>query len=188
MPARSLRTASDEDLLVGARESDDAFGVFYERHIDAMLAFFLKRLGDRELAADLAAETFAAALIAVPSYDPDRSPPLAWLFMIAHRRLVDSLRRGRVEDEARRVLGMEPMVLTDRDLERVEERADTARHGDALQMLERLSEEHRAAVRGRVVEEESYVELAKRLRCSEALARQRVHRGLTHLRGLLGGS
>jgi len=178
-------TASDADLLVKSRENDDAFGVFYARHIDAVLAFFLKRVGDRELAADLTAETFAAALIAVPTYEPELSPALAWLFMIAQRRLVDSLRRGRVEDHARRTLGLEPMLLTDRELERVEERAEAARHGDALAMLEQLSKEHREAVQGRVLDEESYAELAQRLRCSEAVVRQRVHRGLSQLRDRL---
>ncbi|MGH2834461.1 MAG: RNA polymerase sigma factor [Solirubrobacteraceae bacterium] len=179
---------SDAVLLVRARDDDDAFGVFYERYIDAVLAFFLKRLPNRELAADLAAETFAAALIAVPRYDPGLSPALAWLFMIAQRRLVDSLRRGTVEDDARRALGVERMVLTDRELERVEERAEAAQHGDALAILEGLSKEHRQAVEGRVLAEESYDELARRLRCSEAVVRQRVHRGLSELRSRLEGS
>jgi RNA polymerase sigma factor (sigma-70 family) len=182
---RLERTVTDAELLVKSRESDDAFGVFYERHIDAVLAFFLKRVRDRELAADLAAETFAAALIAVPAYEPKLSPASAWLFMIAQRRLVDSLRRGRVEDHARRTLGLEPILLTDRELERVEERAEAARRGDALAMLEQLSTEYREAVRGRVLDEESYAELAQRLRCSEAVVRQRVHRGLAQLRDRL---
>lgn len=185
MLERFDKPASDADLLVQAREDGEAFGVFYERHIDAVLAFFLKRVRDRELAADLSAETFAAALIAVPAYEPELSPASAWLFMIAQRRLVDSLRRGRVEDHARRTLGMEPMLLTDRELERVEERAEAARHGDVLAMLEQLSMEHREAIQGRVLDEHSYAELAESLCCSEAVVRQRVHRGLSRLRGLL---
>ena len=185
MYERLRATLSDEDLLVLARDGDDAFGLFYERQIDAVLAFFLKRVRNPELAADLAAETFAAALIAVPAYDPELSPALAWLFMIAQRRLVDSLRRGRVEEDARRTLGVERMLLTDDELERVEERAEAAQHGDALAILEQLSTEHREAVQGRVLDGESYAELAQRLRCSEAVVRQRVHRGLFQLRGRL---
>jgi RNA polymerase sigma-70 factor (ECF subfamily) len=67
-----------------------------------------------ELAADLTAETFAAALIAVrdASHElPDN--PVAWLFTIAHRKFVDSYRRGRVEDNARRRLEFERMQVTD---------------------------------------------------------------------------
>lgn len=173
---------SDEELLVAARRDEDAFGVFYERRLNAILAFFFRRTGDRESAADLTAETFAAALIGVASYDVEQSPAVPWLFMIAHRRLVDALRRGKVEDGARRKLGLPPLVLTDQDLERVEERIAAAQHGDVLAMLERLSAEYRDAVHGRVVNEESYADLARRLECSESLVRQRVHRGLSQLR------
>ena len=55
---------ADEALLVAGRRDAEAFGVFYRRRVDAVLAFFLRRTGDRELAADLTAETFAAALSA----------------------------------------------------------------------------------------------------------------------------
>jgi AraC-like DNA-binding protein len=40
---------------------------------------------DRELAAHLTAEAFAAALAALPRYRPQRSGALAWLFTIADR-------------------------------------------------------------------------------------------------------
>ncbi len=98
-------------------------GVFYRRRVDAVLAFFLRRTGDRELAADLTAETFAAALSALPRYSPQRSSALAWLFTIAHHKMADSIRRGQVEDRARRRLGLEPLVFSDEDIERVEQRA-----------------------------------------------------------------
>jgi RNA polymerase sigma factor (sigma-70 family) len=104
---------ADEALLVEGRRDAEAFGLFYSRHVDAVLAFFLRRTGDRELAADLTAETFAAALSALPRYRPQRSAALAWLFAIAHHKMVDSIRRGQVEDRARRRLGLEPLVFSD---------------------------------------------------------------------------
>jgi DNA-directed RNA polymerase specialized sigma24 family protein len=75
---------ADEALLVAGRSDAQAFGLFYGRHVDAVLAFFLRRTGDRELAADLTAEKFAAAVCALPRYRPQRSSALAWLFTIAH--------------------------------------------------------------------------------------------------------
>jgi RNA polymerase sigma factor (sigma-70 family) len=173
---------ADEELLVAGRRDPDAFGAFYRRRVDAVLAFFLRRTGNRELAADLTAETFAAALAALPRYRPQRSTALAWLFTIAHRKLVDSIRRGQVEDRARRRLGLEPLVLGDEDIERVEQRAAAAAGDSALLALERLSAEQREAVAGRVLEEARYDELARRLRCSEAVVRKRVSRGLAELR------
>ncbi|MGH2854577.1 MAG: RNA polymerase sigma factor [Solirubrobacteraceae bacterium] len=173
---------ADEALLVAGRRDAEAFGRFYRRRVDAVLAFFLRRTGDRELAADLTAETFAAALAALPRYRPQRSAALAWLFTIAHRKLVDSIRRGQVEDRARRRLGLEPLAFSDEDIELVEQRAAGAAGDSALLELERLSAAQRAAIEGRVVEEAEYEELARRLRCSEAVIRKRVSRGLAELR------
>jgi DNA-directed RNA polymerase specialized sigma24 family protein len=123
---------SDEALLVAGRRDPEAFGLFYLRRVDAILAFFLRRTGDRELAADLTAETFAAALGALPRYRPQRSTALAWLFTIAHRKMVDSIRRGQVEDRARRRLRLEPLAFSDEDIELVERRAAGAAGDSAL--------------------------------------------------------
>lgn len=173
---------ADEALLVAGGRDAAAFGVFYRRRVDAVLAFFLRRTGDRELAADLTAETFAAALAALARYQPDRCSALAWLFTIAHRKMVDSIRRGQVEDRARRRLGLEPLLFSDEDIERVEQRATAAAGDSALLALERLSAEQRVAIKGRVLDEAEYEELARRLRCSEAVVRKRVSRGLAELR------
>ncbi len=167
--------------MAGRRDAE-AFGLFYRRRVDAVLAFFLRRTHDRELAADLTAETFAAALAALPRYRSDRSSALAWLFTIAHRKLIDSIRRGQVEDRARRRLRLEPLEFSDRDIERVEQRATAAANDSALAALEQLSAEQRAAVAGRVLEESDYRELARTLRCSESVVRKRVSRGLAELR------
>src|SRR5512133_2251953 len=51
---------TDEDLLCS--EDPEAFGVFYDRHVRALLAYFARRTGDAEVAADLTAETFASAI------------------------------------------------------------------------------------------------------------------------------
>jgi RNA polymerase sigma factor (sigma-70 family) len=173
---------ADEALLVAGRRDAEAFGVFYRRRVDAVLAFFLRRTDDRELAADLTAETFAAALAALPRYRPQRSSALAWLFTIAHHKLVDSLRRGQVEDRARRRLRLERLEFSDEDIERVEQRAASAAGDAALLTLERLSADQRVAVKGRVLEEADYEELAGRLQCSESVVRKRVSRGLAELR------
>ena len=173
---------SDEALLVAGRRDANAFGQFYERRVDAVLAFFLRRTGDRELAADLTAETFAAALSGLARYSPQRSSALAWLFTIAHHKMVDSIRRGQVEDRARKRLGLEPLVFSDEDIDQVEERAAAADGCAALLELERLSAGQRGAIEGRVLRETEYDELARRLRCSESVVRKRVSRGLAQLR------
>lgn len=170
----------DAKLLAGDAE---AFGVFYARHEDAVLAFFLRRVRRADVAADLTAETFAAALGSRRTHDPSRGEARGWLFGIARNVLLASLRRGRVEDDARRRLGLERLVLDDAALARVEELAGAP----VLAALDDLPPDQRAAVAGRVVDERSYAELAAALRCSESVVRQRVSRGLRTLRSRLEG-
>ena len=53
--------------------------------------------------------------------------------------------------------------------------------GAIAEALESLREEHREALKFRVIEQLSYPEVARRLSCSEDNARQRVSRGLRRL-------
>jgi len=170
---------SDEQLLGATHRDPSAFAVFYRRHLDAVVRFFHARVGEPELAADLAAETFAAALLASSRYRKAVAPPGAWLFGIARHKLVDSLRRGQVEDRARRKLGMQPVELTDDDLTRVEEMAAGAA---ALDLMDELPKDLRAALGARVLDGRDYTDIAGELRCSEQVVRKRVSRGLAQLR------
>jgi len=170
----------DDDLLASFAGGDpEAFVAFYQRHLRAVLGFFLRRTGDPELTADLTAEVFAAALLAAERYRPREQPALAWLYGIAAHKLADSRRRGRVEDAARRRLALEPLAIDDADLARVEEIADP---GAAEAAVLTLPPAQRDAVLARVVDERPYAEIADEMQCSELLVRQRVSRGLRALR------
>jgi len=176
----------DEALLEAAAcGDDDAFAVFYRRHLPSVTGFFLRRVVDRELTFDLVAETFAAAAAGCGRYRAAEAPAGAWLFGIAANKLRESLRRGGVEADARRRLCLEPIQLEDADLLRVEELA-SADGGGAETLVEQLPREQRDAVVARVVEERAYREIAERMRCSEAVVRQRVSRGLNRVRNELG--
>ena len=131
-----LSSRADEAGLLRriAAGDDDAFSMFYREHLDAVVAFFQRRVGDRELAFDLTAETFAAVVVSAGTYSGD-APAVAWLFGIARNKLRESLRRDRVADAARRRLGMEPIALDDAALARVEERAGSG-ESDSRQALE----------------------------------------------------
>ncbi len=55
---------ADAELLAAAHAGDgEAFAAFYRRHLAEVLAYLRRETGDRELAADLAAEVFAAVLL-----------------------------------------------------------------------------------------------------------------------------
>jgi RNA polymerase sigma factor (sigma-70 family) len=181
------RERSDEELLAATAKEPEAFAVFYRRHLTPVLAYLLTRTRRPELAADIAAETFARALERRARFDSARGPARAWLFAIAGSVLVDSVRQGRVEDRARRRLAMPARELTDEDLERIEELVDAAGGPDAAAIVGDLSAEQREAVLARVVGERSYADIAAELEVSEAVVRQRVSRGLASLRRGMGG-
>lgn len=172
---------TDGELLLAARTSAEPFGVFYERHFASVLAFFRRRTRGSEEAFDLAAETFAAALAAVPRFRQGPEPAQAWLFAIARHKLSESLRKGRVQDEARRALAMQPIELDEEAIELLEATAN----GPVLELLETLNPEQRRAIEGRYLEERGYPELARDLSCSESVVRKRASRGLAMLRAQL---
>jgi RNA polymerase sigma factor (sigma-70 family) len=165
----------DVELLAGDAE---AFGRFYARHEDFVLSVLLRRCGSAELAADLTAETFARALAGRHAFDASRGEPRGWLYGIARHVLSASLARGRVEDSVRRELGLRRLSIDDEAITRIEELI-----GDvAIAALDDLPEDQRIAVRGRVLDEAEYEELATALRCSPSVVRKRVSRGLRALR------
>lgn len=179
---RDPRAWDDRALLEAvARRNGVAFSVFYRRHLPAVLAYLMRETADREQAADLAAEVFAAVLIVADSYEPRSHSALPWVIGIARNKLLMSWRRGRIEQRARLRLGLEPVQLDDRSLERVLELADVGT-GQLERMLEHLPPLEREAVRSRVVDELDYEQIAGELNCSAMVIRKRVSRGLARLR------
>jgi RNA polymerase sigma-70 factor, ECF subfamily len=180
--AGATEALTDQQLLALARGGRGAsFEAVYRRHYRVVLAFLAKRVSGPELAADLMAETFAALLVLVrDSERPLPSAPVAWLLLTARHLWIDSYRRGRVEESARRRLAMQPVLLNDRDLELIEE---IAAETDLIEELAKhLAPEQLEALRARVFDEREYPEIASELRCSEAVVRKRVSRALRILR------
>ncbi len=172
----------DEALLTAAAAGDaDAFAAFYRRHLALVVGFGVRATGDREAAADLTGEVFAAALAACSRYRAQHDSAAPWLLGIAQNKLRESERRGRVQDAVRRRLQMRPLEVNEEDLDRVD--ALTSRASSALlEAVEALPAAERDAVRARIIEEREYRELAVQLRCSESVIRQRVSRGLARIR------
>ena len=179
---------SDDDLLAATRAEPEAFAVFYRRHVDSLLAYFARRTRDAELAADLTAETFAAALVGAHRHRPDHGPAVAWLYGIARRKLVACRppRRGR---------GPRPAAARHGAAD-AHRRGARARGGaghrrrlraTAREGLEALPADQREAVLARVLDEQDYAEIAATARTSESVVRKRVSRGLAGLRSRLEG-
>jgi RNA polymerase sigma-70 factor (ECF subfamily) len=104
---------------------------------------------------------------------------VAWLFGIANHKLIDGLRRERVDDRARRALEMRAIDLTRGQISHIEQLCGEA---EASALLCDLSADQREALLAYIVDEREYREIAAELRCSESVVRKRVSRGLAALR------
>jgi RNA polymerase sigma-70 factor (ECF subfamily) len=180
-----VRPDNEDASLVTAIAGGDeaAFGVLYRRYLPVVLRWCLRETGNREVAADLSAEVFAAALTSAHRYRAAQGSVLAWLLGIARNKLLESLRHSRVANSARRSLRLEPVELTDPDLERVDELASLDE--SLMARVEELPAALREALTDRVIAEHPYERIAADLRCSESVVRQRVSRALKTLRSQL---
>jgi len=157
----------------------------YRRHARRLAGYLMRATGDAEVAADLTAETFAAALVSRDRYRAELGAPSTWLYGIAAHKLGDWRRRGHAEDRARRRLGIERPPLSEDDVAELARLADEV---TVVELLEELPSEQRTAVRARLLDELSYDEIALAEGVSEAAIRKRVSRGLAGLRQRVGGN
>jgi len=178
---RELAKVSDGELLRAG--SADAFEEVYDRHAAQVLAWARARVGDH--AADLTAEVFARAWLRRSRFRHEHDSALPWLLGIAKNVLRESLRKQRIEDAARRRLGMPSLLARDAALDAVD---DGRRLSESEQRtLASLRQEDRELLRLRVIEERSYRDIAIHLRCTPQAARRRVSRLLRQLQYTLGG-
>ncbi len=86
----------EEDAALAQRASQGepaAFGVLYDRHVQAVYRYVFYRVRDDAEAEDLTSEVFMKALRAITRYEP-RQAFLAWLYRIARNTVIDHVRRG----------------------------------------------------------------------------------------------
>lgn len=161
--------------------SDDITDLYYE-HSAAILRYLMRRTFDAQVAIDLLAETYAVAFekrASVRDLDSARS----WLFTVASNLLAEFYRDGQIERRGVQRLGIYVPQIDDLDMHRIEDLAETAALRAVVAAgLGELSEEHRIALELRVVEEQSYQEVAARMGVSEEVARARVSRALKKLK------
>ena len=149
----------------------------WEGRYEAIYRFVRRRTSSREEAEDLTQETFAAAVKALDeARSTEEAPPLAWLYTVARRRLIDRLRR-----ERRHSLAAESVIPGSSD-----ERLYGPSIVRALQEgLHELDEQQRQAVVLKLFEGRPFAEIAAIVGASEEACRARFSRGLAALRTYL---
>src|SRR3989442_14611857 len=78
--------------ISAVKPGTQGFAEAAERHLDDVHAFLVYLTGDRNVAEDLTAETFARALERWRRYDPHRGSARAWLCQIARSTALDHFR------------------------------------------------------------------------------------------------
>jgi RNA polymerase sigma factor (sigma-70 family) len=166
-----------------ARRETSAFGGFYASQSRQLLAFFVRRTFDVEVARDLTAETFAQAFEHRRRFRGSTdAEACGWLYGIARHQLSRYARHGKVERKAVERLGIQVPTVTAEDYDQIVELAGLAELRDRVAaVFDELSDDQRDALRLRVIEERPYAEVARTLGISEQTARARVSRALRRL-------
>jgi RNA polymerase sigma factor (sigma-70 family) len=179
---------SDAEALRRSRRDPEAICVLYDRHLPRLLAA-LGRIGDRELAFDIAQETFAVALerghrVKLP---PDGSA-WPWLWTVARNLVRDCERRDAVDRRARRRLGIQSIAYDASAVDELIARVEAEELREPLELaLGELPAEQRGAIIGRISLGFDYKRLADACGTTEEALRARVSRGLRALRIRLSG-
>jgi len=112
----------DSEAIAASLTDPRAFGVIFERHFGAIHGYLRRRL-DRQLADELASQTFLIAFDRRSHFDPGRPDSRPWLFGIA-TNLAHNHRRREIR-ELRALAELTPEPLT--GIEGVESRVDAER-------------------------------------------------------------
>lgn len=180
----------DEVQLIERSLSGDsqAFGELVRRYQDRLYSAVVHIVRCRVEAEDVVQEAFVQAFVKLQTFKFN-SQFYTWLYRIAVNVSISHRRRRRVElsvEQNRDATGEEPVDV-------LASPSDPLEQAERKQKLERamglLTEEHRAIIVLRHMEEFSYEEIANILEISVGTVRSRLHRAraqlLTHLRKLM---
>jgi RNA polymerase sigma-70 factor (ECF subfamily) len=118
-PVTPVEQADDAGLAIRASKGESAaFGLLYDKHVDAIYRYVYYRVRDDAEAEDLTSDVFMRALKAMPRYEP-RQAFLAWLYRIARNAVIDRARRGNRQvsfEDALRHPGADQIVEPDAEI------------------------------------------------------------------------
>jgi RNA polymerase sigma-70 factor (ECF subfamily) len=167
-----------------ARAGDrEAFGRLYEELAPRIYNYFYHHLsGQSTTAEDLAEEVFVNVLTRLDSYTDRGLPFSAWIFRVAHNRLVDYFRsQHRRPQISLENAGQAADLVPERELQRVVDRQTL------MAALEQLTPDQRNVIVLRFLQHLSLAETALALDKSEGGVKKLQERGLDALRRVLTG-
>lgn len=179
---RPPHEGSDEELLAAATTDKVAFLEFYDRHVEQVIAFGVRRLGDSDQVADLVAEVFLAVLRSAGSYDPRRGTARAWLYGIAANVVAGGRRRAAKEAGAYAQLFGRRLLEPD-DYAELDSRLDAASAARRLsEAMARVPRADRVVLELVALDQLTVTEAAAALGIRPGAARSRLARARRRLR------
>lgn len=165
-----------------AKQGDrEAVSFLYQTYVEQIYRYIAYRVNSEQDAEDLTAEVFVKMVEGLHNYQDKGAPFEAWLYRIAHARVIDLRRRDnrRPQAELEEELVSEASPIED-DLQRADE------HDEIRQAMSNLSDDDQTVLILRFVERKSHQEVAQLLGKSVSAVKSAQHRALTRLAELLG--
>jgi RNA polymerase sigma-70 factor, ECF subfamily len=182
---------TDQEVVLRARSGQEsAYRELIRRYERPVFALLFRMVRDRELAEDLAQETFVKALNAIDSYRPEFKFS-SWIFKIANNAAIDHLRRRELDtlslDGSPHAETPEAMQATALQIgARQETPLDTVEAkelGSAIEAaIGSLRPEYRSCILLRHVEGRAYEEIAEMLNLPLGTVKTYIHRARNELR------
>ena len=177
---------TDDSDLIGAALAGDraAFEGLVHRYQDRLYAAMVQVVGSPEEAEDVVQDAFVRAFLKLNTFQ-NNSQFFTWLYRIAFNSALSRIRRRKGTtslDHVRDAAGEEPIDQFDGPDERM------MRHERVTMVqlaLQRLSEDHRAILVLREMEEHAYEDIAVILDISIGTVRSRLNRARTQLKIVL---
>jgi RNA polymerase sigma-70 factor (ECF subfamily) len=168
-----------QDLVRRVRANDpQAFEELYARYSPRVFGYLLQRLnGDAEEAEDLTADVFTRVYEKIDGFQPQGAPLSAWVFRIAHNRLIDTIRRRPRQTQV--TLDEAPELPAGPMFGGVDQQVALE---DIKAGLARLTPEQRQVIVLRFLEGKSLAETAALVNRNEDAVKKLQARGLASLR------
>ena len=190
-----LASATDQEVVALARHGQDAaYRELVRRYERPVFSLVYRMVRDRELAEDLAQETFVKALNAIESYRPEFKFS-SWIFKIANNAAIDHLRRreldtlsldGSPHAETPEAIEATALQIGDRQETALEEVEARELGGEIETAISRLRPEYRSCILLRHVEGRAYEEIAEILGLPLGTVKTRIRQAMIALRRTLG--
>jgi RNA polymerase sigma-70 factor, ECF subfamily len=189
-----LAAKSDQEIVALARAGNEAgYRELIRRYERPVFSLLYRMLRDRELAEDLAQETFIKALNAIESYRPEFKFS-SWIFKIANNAAIDHLRRRELDTlslegsphaetpDAVEATALQVGAKQESALDAVEARE---LGGQIEAAIAQLRPEYRSCILLRHVEGRAYEEIAEILSLPLGTVKTYIHRARNELRQAL---